>query len=431
MKYLRASSFTSVIILSVGFLVAIAPSAQAKSLVGSTCTKVNQQRGDGPGRTVICKKVGSKKIWKLLVQAKPAPQPNGSQQTGSPSPSKSPDSQTNSPAPSGSAENVCAKTPEFTHNFIDPKYVRVVTPIGEQTGSGGVIAVRSYVHPANEFAGQELPIFAPTDMTLTSASYYKPPGSSDTYKPEYSLYFEAGCGISVKFFHIKGVVGKVAAAVPVEPSSSSAGQTVKSTPVKAGEQIGWYKLGETSVAFDFWVDNAAVTNKFIVQSHFTNSNALHSVCPYNFYSADKKSIWLAKLGAPGSDPIPGTGCGTISQGLLGTADGMWFIGENTENDRMAYEGAYQSQIMFSIDPSGLVRIGGLNATGAPTQMMISSNASTWKKPSGVIVGATHCWSNAQQSVKVSVISEKVMTVLVGAGTCEALGNISLGKSYFR
>jgi hypothetical protein len=417
-KYLRATTFTSVFILSVGLLIAIAPSVQAKSLVGSSCTKVNQQRGDGLGRTVICKKVGSKKIWQLLVKSKPKPQQSGNTPKNTPT-------QSNSPA------NSCTKAPEFTHDFIDPKFVRVVTPIGEQTGSGGVIAVRSYVHPAIEFAGQELPIFAPIDMTLSSASYYKPPGSSDTYKPEYSLYFEVGCGISVKFFHIKGVVGKIAGAVPSEPTNSSAGQTVRATAVKAGEQIGWYKLGETSVAFDFWVDNSAITNKFIVQSHFSNSNARHSVCPYDFYSSNKKSIWLAKLGAPGSNPIPGTGCGSISQGVPGTADGMWFISESTEIDRLVYDGAYQSQIMFSLDASGIIRIGGLNASGAPAQMMISSNASTWKKPTDITIGATHCWSNSQQSVRVNLISEKTMSVLVGAGSCDGLGNQSLGKMYYR
>ena len=129
-------------------MVGVAPEVQAKSLVGSSCAKVNQQRVDGPGRTVICKKVGSKKIWRLLVKSKPTPQQSSSKPINTPSPSKSPDSQTNTPAPTSSPENSCTKTPEFTYNFIDPKYVRVVTPIGEQTGSGGVIAVRSYVHPA-------------------------------------------------------------------------------------------------------------------------------------------------------------------------------------------------------------------------------------------------------------------------------------------
>ena len=229
MKLRHGVSYSLVTVMALLFLVGPTPAVQAKSLSGSVCSKIGEQRGDSPGKTVICKKVGTKRLWQVLIKGAPTPKPQSSTQ---------PTPQASSPSASKSPENVCTKTPEFTYNFIDPKYVRVVTPIGEQTGSGGVIAVRSYVHPLQEYLGQELPIFAPVDMTLSSASYYKPIGSSDTYKPEYSLYFEAGCGISVKFFHIKGVVGKVAAVVPTEPSSSSAGQGVKSTAIKAGEQIG-------------------------------------------------------------------------------------------------------------------------------------------------------------------------------------------------
>lgn len=268
-------------------------------------------------------------------------------------------------------------------------------------------------------------------MTLNSASYYKNASASVSYQPEYSLYFDAGCGISVKFFHIKGVVGKVASAVPTEPSSSSAGQPVTATPVKAGEQIGWYKLGENSVAFDFWVDNQAHTNDFIVPSHFATSNALHSVCPYDFYTPAKKAAWLAKLGAPGSDPVPGTTCGVVTEGEPGTADGMWFIGQDTITDHLSYDGAYQSQIMFSTDPSGIVRIGGLNASGSPTQMMVSPQASTWIKPSDVVVGSSHCWSNDTQSVAVTVTSKTTMSVIVGAGSCATLPATSTGKTYYR
>jgi hypothetical protein len=206
---------------------------------------------------------------------------------------------------------------------------------------------------------------------------------------------------------------------------------VTSTAIKAGEQIGWYKLGENSVAFDFWVDNLAITNKFIVQSHFVDSNALHSVCPYDFYTPEKKSIWLGKLGAPGSDPVPGTTCGEISQGVPNTADGMWFISENTQTDHLVLDGAYQSQIMFTTDPSSMIRIGGLNASGAPTQMMISSNMTTWKKPSDVKVSDSYCWTSPSQSVKVHVTSGNLMSVIVGTGTCEALGNPDSGRVYQR
>jgi hypothetical protein len=411
-----------------GLIFMAIPSAQAKTLVGSSCAKLGTKAGDGPGRSVICVKKGSKKVWKALLfktQNGPATSKPTSAQ-----PSTDPSAQP-SPVSSNAQGTTCQMLPEFTENFIDPAYVRAVTPIGEQTGSGGVIAVRSYIHPSNSFLGKELPIYAPVDMTLVMASYYKPPGAAANYQPEYSLYFEVGCGISVKFFHIKGVVGKVAGAVPAEPLPSSAGQSVTRTPVKAGEQIGWYKLGANSVAFDFWVDNEAHTNNFIVPSHFAGSNALHSVCPYEFFTANKRTLWLSKLGAPGSDPIPGTTCGVVTEGIEGTADGMWFISPDTQTDHLTYDGAYQSQIMFSVDPSGILRIGGLNTSGTLSQMMVSPQSSTWLKPSDIKIGSNHCWSTELQSVAVKVIDNKTMSVVVGAGSCSTLSDPSTGRTYYR
>ena len=402
--------------LAAASLCSFAVPSYAKSLSGTPCTKIGMVMGDGPSKSIICQQAGKKKLWQPLTQL---PQGNSTSSTGS-----------SGTSPAGGIQK-CLKAPEFTANFIDPKYVRDVTPIGEQTGAGGVIAVRSYVHPSQTYLGQQLPIYAPVNMTLYSANYYKLASASATYKPEYSLYFDAGCGITVRFFHIKGVVGKVASVVPTVPSQSSAGEGVKNVSVKAGEQIGWYQLGENSVAFDFWVDDATVLNSFIVQSHFVSSNALHSVCPYNFYSADKKAIWLAKLGSPGSDPIPGTLCGSISEGISGTAQGMWFISANTITDQLTYDGPYQSQIMFTADAIKTIRIGGLNASGTPSQMMVSSDMPTWKNPSDVKIGDTQCWSTAQQSVKVHVISNKAMSVLVGAGDCASLGDPESGRTYVR
>lgn len=385
--------------------------------VNSPCTKVGEVVGNGPGSSLICQSKDGKSIWQILS-------PDNASQTDTSNQSPMPTS-TTSPTSS------CTKAPEFTENFIDPKYVRVVTPIGEQTGSGGVIAVRSYIHPSNDFLGQELPIYAPVDMTLNSASYYKLAEASVTYQPEYSLYFDAGCGISIKFFHIKGVVGKIAGAVPTSPSPSSAGQPVPLTAVKAGDQIGWYKLGENSVAFDFWVDDASHTNDFIVPSHFGSSNALHSVCPYDFYSADKKAIWLGKLGGPGGNPVQGTSCGVVNEGISGTADGMWFINQNTITDQLAIDGSYQSQIMFSVDADGIVRIGGLNTSSTLNQMMVDPQSPTWIRPADVKVGSSHCWSNSTQSVSVNVKSATTMSVVVGTGSCASLSNASSGRMYYR
>ena len=397
-----ANSFRLLIVFAVTLIfgsLTLSPSADAtNSNVGKPCTKVGAMMGDGPNRTVVCTLKSNKLSWQEMA--------------------------------AGGVTPVCKQLPVFTADFMDPKYIQGVAPIGGQTGSGGVVAVRSYVFPSRVFTGQKLPLYAPVEMTLTQASLYKLASASATYQPEYSLYFDAGCGISVKFFHIKGVVGNVAKVVPKVSLPSSAGQPVTPTKVAAGEQIGWYELGENSVAFDFWVDNKAHTNSFIVPSHFATSNYLHSVCPYSFYTPALQAVWLAKLGSEGGTPVPGTSCGVVNQGLAGTADGMWFVSPTTNTDQLTWDGFYQSQIMLHTDPSGEIRIGGLNASQPIQEMIVESTSPTWAN-TDITVGNGHCWSSDKQSVKVQLTTATTMQVVVGSGSCDALPDISTGKTYYR
>jgi len=411
--------------LIVSMTVVSAP-AQAASLVGKPCKKVGATMGDGPGRTVICTKItkGKKKgklVWKLVKGG-----------GGQPGPTPTP---------------TCTTRPQFTQDVMALDQVQVVVPIGEQTAFGGSLSVRSYVHTKPELHGQMLPIYAPVDMTLHQAAYYKI-SSDPTYAPEYSLFFDAGCGIDVQLYHVKGVVGAIAEAVPAIPVPSSAGQSVRRTPVKAGEQIGWF-TGESgrSVAFDFRVEDAAHTNTFINQQRFVTSpgasGELRAVCPYDFYTGAQRDRWLAKLGAPSSDPVPGTSCGVISQGARGTAEGMWFFADAKVNE-FTYRGQtwnegipggqYQSQLVFSVDPLGTVRIGGLNAAKPMTQMMIGAvgpGSETWRDPVSVTAGQEHCWSSSTQAVKISLSADGgALTAVVGAGGCSSL-SLSDGVTYVR
>jgi len=394
--------------------------ANAATVEGKACKKAGTTQGDGPNRTVICTKVTKGKnkgklFWQLI--------------SGS------------------SSKPGCATRPIFTKDFIDPDHVQVVVPIGQQTASGGVLSVRSYVHSKPALDGQQLPLYAPVDMTLVQAAYYKI-GTDPAYKPEYSLFFDAGCGIMFQLYHVKGVVGAVSSAVPKNPVPSSAGQQVTATRIKAGEQIGWFQ-GEAgkSVAFDLRMEDSSHTNSFINQNRFTSSpgasGELHAVCPYDFYSGTQRQRWLAKLGAPSSDPVPGTPCGVVSQGEAGSAQGMWFFKDakvneltyrgTTWNDGMP-AGQYQSQIVFSVDPSGTVRIGGLNASAPIMQMMIGKlgpGSDTWRDPLSVRSGGEQCWSNSSQSVKVRMSADgAALTAVVGTKPC-ALLDLSRGQTYVR
>jgi len=324
----------------------------------------------------------------------------------------------------------------------------VVVPIGQQTGFGGVLSVRSYIHSKPELHGQKLPLYAPTDMTLTAAAYYMPPNAPPGYQAEYSLFFDAGCGIEVQLYHVKGVSGSVASVVPKEPVPSSAGQPVTPTQVKAGEQLGWYQ-GEAgrSVAFDFRVQDARHRNTFINQQRFDSSpgasGELTAICPYDLYVGSQRERWLAKLGAPSGDPVPGTTCGTISQGKAGTALGMWFFADAKVNN-LTYRGQtwtagwaagqYQSQVLFTLDPSNAVRIGGLNPSAPMDQLIVGKSGpgnTTWKDPAAVIAGQEHCWSNESRAVKVRLSADGTsLTAVVGQGGCSGL-DLSKGVTYVR
>jgi len=408
--------------------IAIGPEpAQAATLVGKPCPKLGMTMGDGPGRTVICSRVKKGKHkgklrWTLVKGPSPSP---------GPSPGES-----------------CAARPVFTRDVIALDHVQVVVPIGQQTAFGGVLSVRSYIHSKPELHGQKLPLYAPVDMTFFQASYYLPPDAPPGYQPEYSLFFDAGCGIQVQLYHVKGVVGAVAGVAPRDPVPSSAGQPVTPTRIRAGEQIGWYQ-GEAgrSVAFDFRVQDSHHRNTFINQQRFDTSpganGELQAVCPYDFYVGAQRERWLAKLGAPSSDPTPGTSCGTIAQGTAGTAQGMWFFTDAKVNE-LTYRGdtwstsmpagQYQSQIVLNVDPGGNVRIGGLNARAPMGQMMIGkagAGSDTWKDPATVTAGQEHCWSNASQSVKVRVSADgAALTAVVGAGDCTSL-DLARGQVYVR
>lgn len=420
-RFLRAAVIVSLVLTT---MVSATP---ASANVGKKCTKVGVVNKK---YSTVCTRIGKKLKWVKRTSG------SGNTSAG------------NSPGGSGSSggSSSCASPVKFTKNFINPDHVQAVTPIGGQTAFGGSIAVRSYVMPPSSVYGQRLAVYAPGDMTLFQASYYLPPGAPVGYQPEYALYFDAGCGVQVQFFHIKGVVGAIGGAVPSSPSSSSAGQNVASTRVSAGDQIGWFQ-GEAgkSVAFDFRVEDELNKNSFLNQARFetspNGSGELRAKCPYEYYVEPLRTQWMAKLGSAGGVVVPGTPCGKPSQGVSGTASGFWFLPNAKVND-LTFEGAsfsdsavgpageYMSQIALTTDADGMVRIGGLNIAAPLNQMMVGSNQATWKKPEDIKVGDTHCWTDSRQSVKVQVISTTSLVAVVGSGSCGSL-SLSSGKTYER
>lgn len=395
------------LVLLVGVVVVLVETAAAVGgtpRAGGSCTKAGAMIGAGPGRTLICSRAGRTLVWTLLKKV-----------GGNPG--------------KGNGGSTCASPVTFTNNLIDPAYVEHVDPIGGQTGSGGVVAVRSYIFPFQSLAGRHLPLYAPTSMTLEGGTYYQLPGSP--YKPEYSLEFDAGCGITVNLYHVKEVSSKLAAVLPSTPTASSGTAPVTPTNVVAGEQIGAYVPGGSDgVSFDFWVNDASVTNSFITPQRFARSNYLHAVCPYQFYVPALKSTWYGKIGGS-SGPVAGATCGTVSQGVSGTAAGMWFLDPNPTTglaDVLTYDGTYMSQGIVSIDPDGTVRVGGFWSS---TYLIVPKSDTTWADPATVT--GSHCWYDAfgNRSLTVQLQSATTMRAAVVAGACPASIDAAAWKTYYR
>ena len=338
------------------------------------------------------------------------------------------------PSVAAAAPNPCANRTElFTRNLIDPGSITGVAPVGGQTGTGGILAVRSYVFPNRALRGKRLPIYAPTNMTFTAASYYTPAGAPAGYKPEYGLWFTTPCQLDVKLFHIKGVVGKVAAAAPKTSSGSSALNPVRPTPVAAGEQIGWYEPAEGSVAFDFWVDDLRITNSFLSPRRYVNSNALHAACPYQFYAKALRTVWYSKLGNQGGTAVPGTPCGVVTQGPKGSVIGQWFRERDVTKpvvDVLQYDGTYLSQAMVTYESTGDVRIGGFYAPGALLVSRQGPAAATWSDPRTMKVGELRCWSDGNRAVSLQLTDPTTLRAAV-TSDCSAPVPTTEWRTYYR
>ena len=400
--------------------------------LGQPCTKAGQMTGLGPGKSAVCARSKGKLVWtQLKDQGKPQP--------GQQAPKGKAPGTTTGAAPAGAGASSSSPSCDpasvrFTANIMDPASVAFVTPIGGQTGSGGVVAVRSYVSPLRSLAGQRVPIMAPVDMTLTGAAHYKLPQAPASYQPEYSLYFSGPCGLDVKFFHVKALAAKLESVVPAAVSPSSAGNPVSSPlAVKAGEVIGYWIGGGESVAFDFWVDNPRVTNAFITPERYGRSNYLHAVCPYAFYAEPLRSTWLNKLASQGGTIVPGTPCGTVSQGKLGTALGQWFLIKDPaqgQTDVISYDGTYMSQAIISLEADRTVRIGGF---WSPGYILVGASDPTWADPSSVTTGKSQCWFDRSSNRSLSVVLDSAtqMRVAVTDGPCPSPVDASAWKTYYR
>ncbi len=279
---------------------------------------------------------------------------------------------------------------EFTEYLIEPKFVQKVGQVGVVHGSGKSIVERSYISLKEEFTGQKVPIYAPTDMTLIQGSHYKNPAAQMNSLPDYALKFDSGCGVEITLGHLKEVVEPIASQLrEVKPDSRE--NQLNRINFKPGDLVGYFIYNPEDVSgFDFVARDKKFINGFINQKRYENgraTNLINGVCPYDFYKGDKKETYYALLGGAGGTLFKIKDCGSASRDVPGTISGMWFLSEEIGNTIYEdyKEGDYGSPISLMGDEES-VSIGNLGQT--PISRIYSTNP-TYKLPAEVTT--EHCY----------------------------------------
>ena len=326
---------------------------------------------------------------------------------------------------------------EFSEYLIDPTKVQKLGQVGVVHGSGLYIVERSYISLKNEFEGQRISVYAPVDMTLISGSHYYNPALPLTSMPDYALWFDAGCNVEVALGHLKEVVEDIAVQLP-EAKTHSRSEQLERIKFNAGDLIGnfIYKQGDVA-GFDFIVRDKKVTNKFINQERYSGnraSNLINGVCPYDFYTGEKKEVYYNLLGGGGGTIFRVKDCGKISRDLAGTISGMWFMDKDIgESIYDGYKNGNYGTTVSIVGDEERITFGNL---GPNNVFWIYANNPTYKLPTEV--NGEHCYqiystndNNSDGYAYFKVIDDMTMEVYYSpSGQCPS-AIPSSAKRYYK
>lgn len=151
-------------------------------------------------------------------------------------------------------------------------------------GSGPSLKTHSYIGTN----GANVPIYAPTAMTLKYGSYY--------VGGPYMFGFQVSCEVTVRFGHITNPVDSIKKLLPSTPQSDSRTQELSPVSFAAGELIGYTAGTDAAGNWDFGVYNSSVSNRYANDPNWNNSTVYTTaVCPFVYFAPNLKAEYTAKF----------------------------------------------------------------------------------------------------------------------------------------
>ncbi|MDJ0523544.1 MAG: hypothetical protein QNJ90_15855, partial [Planctomycetota bacterium] len=258
--------------------------------------------------------------------------------------------------------------------------------------------------------GSAVPIYAPTDMTLTQGTWV---GASN----DYGLIFEVNARYRIALGHVTSpradIVSRISTADP-----SSRYEDVAPLVFAAGELIGT-STGTAAVnGIDFGLYDLAQEASTPNTQRYRDDRfwqKLHGVCPYAHFAAPLRPGYTARFGTIGGVGLPGAPCRVLADQSSGGIGGEWTLVSH------APDGTYQARIALGTHlGDGTVRIAGL--------------AGTLDVPGGVdprTVTTEICYEAGGSYTWLRRTSPTTLDVVWGLGACPAAFPATGFRSYER
>jgi hypothetical protein len=311
--------------------------------------------------------------------------------------------------------------PTFTADLTDPSYISFIQPMG----LGGILPrFRTFLNINAATAPAKIPIYAPVDSTFVQGVYKSIKGTTD-----YDLHFVASCQVWYLVNHVSDPIASIRQALPSTPQTDtriSADQLV-AHPItfKAGELIGYTTGTNGARNFDFGVYDNNHTNQFANLTRYKDAEGAYSkyltaVCPYDYFTPAKKTVYYSKFGENNLDgPVPNATCGQINQDVAGSISGMWFAGDTSTG-----VGTINLMVGTYIDQS--VQISGSDIS--PSGVLKPSDTS-YADPAKVT--HEHCYQTNGMYYYFHVVSASQIQLATGTGACPAGLPATGAKPYYR
>jgi hypothetical protein len=308
----------------------------------------------------------------------------------------------------------------FTAHMFELDKANYIVPLGELEGGWEEMNVNIMALVHIKTTGDHgtpaltMEVYAPTNITLTSYSYYSFGGHPATW----SLIFEINSDLTLRLSALTDVPDKIKNVVG---TNYTIGEINVETQLSfiSGEIIA-YAGGSVDVTnWDILLYDRNHENKFVNQDRYNATSQgkryITARCPFDFYPDEMRQEYIDLLGFTEAGLTSDCGCG--SKDVKGTLSGAWWL--STSGTDIEEQGMFTSPLFIYNNSAGGTSLGYVNKK----RYKITSDNPTNKDPATIT--DEHCynllsaWDGSSEGYAYfKIISDTEMRLATGtSGSC--------------